>query len=272
MLRRAVVVTFMLAIGLAACGRQVTPSPTFSNLDGRMVIQFYTNGTMDFNDYNYVVVFNTCGTGGEPYPNAYATTFLNYSYAFAVGATYGGFTTVPTLFQYLVTAGASSALNPTRVPIGASTVSAIYPLNGQTNQFQITFQRAQLNNPLDVTDPCPSGTPAPTASPSPSPTSAPTPTPVISPTAGPSATPTAIPSPSPTPNYNVNVWYINFFTIDRSNVVQDSLGVGGASDTTYYFTIDTTKSSQNAITRPSGSTFASNPAAAIAGGQINNYP
>jgi hypothetical protein len=269
MLRAAVVVTFVVAIGLAACGRQVTPSPTFPNLNGRMVIQFTTSGPLDFTDFNYVVVFNTCGIGGEPYPNVFATTFLNYSYSFVVGANNGGFTTLPTLFQYLLVTGTTS-LNPHPVPIGPSTAQVSYPYNGQTNTYQLTFLRSQLNNPLGVSMPCPAGggptpSPVPTASPSPSPGPTPTAT-----AAGATPTPSAAPSPTPTPNYNVNVWYINFFVIDRSNVVQDSLG-GPTDSSQYQFYTDVTQGSQNLITRLAGAAGPSNPSAFITGGEIDNY-
>ena len=89
MLRRAAVVTFILAIALTACGRQVTPNPSTSNLDGSMVVQFTTQGPMDFTDYNYIIVFNTCGLNGEPYPTLTIRAFYNYSYAYVLGAQYG---------------------------------------------------------------------------------------------------------------------------------------------------------------------------------------
>ena len=48
-----------------------------------MVINFSVKGQLDFTNINYVIVFNTCGVGGEPYPNGCATTYTNYSYALA---------------------------------------------------------------------------------------------------------------------------------------------------------------------------------------------
>ena len=272
MLRRAVLFTLTLAISLAAaCGRQVTPNPSTNNLSGKMVITFRTKGPMDFNNYNYVIVFNTCGFGGEPYPNAYATTFTNYSYAFAIGASYGGLTALPTLFQYILVAGTTNQLNPRPVPLGPSTTSLVYPYNGQTNQYQLTFIRSQLNNPLAVSNPCPNTSATPTPSPSPSPTPTATPTPGVGPTPTPSPSPT--PSPTPTPNFNVTTWYVNFFTIDRTNVVQDSLGNGGSMDNSFSFTVNTTLGSQVPITRPAGVTnVPSNLAAYIDGGEVDNYP
>ncbi len=263
MLRRAaLVVTLTLAIGLAACGRQVTPNPSTADLDGRMVIQFSTQGPLDFADYNYVIVFNTCGINGEPYPNAFTTGFYNYSYSFVIGAqTGGGFTALPTLLQYLTAAGTTN-LNPHAVPIGPSTVNAVFPYSGQNTTFQITFLRSQLNNPLGATPACPVGggpspTPMPSASPMPTPTAA-------------GATPTPVPSPTATPNYNVNVWYINFFTINAAGIVQDSLG-GPTDSSQFRFYLDVTQNSQNLIVRLAGAAGPSNQAAFITGGEVDNY-
>ena len=248
MLRRAAVVTFILAIALTACGRQVTPNPSTSNLDGSMVVQFTTQGPMDFTDYNYIVVFNTCGLNGEPYPNAYNTSFYNYSYAFVLGANTGGFTTLPTLLQYLTVVGTTN-LNPHPVPIGPSTVNAIYPYNGQTNTFQITFLVSQLNNPLGATPACPpGGGPSPTPLPSTSPT----------------------PGPTASPNYNVSVWYVNFFVVNAAGVVQDSLG-GPNDSSQFQFSFNVTQNFGQPIQRIAGAIGPSNQAAFITGGQINNY-
>jgi hypothetical protein len=247
MLRRAAVVTFSL-IALAACGRQVTPNPSTNNLDGRMVIQFTTQGPMNFSNYNYVVIFNTCGINGEPYPNAFNTSFYNYSYAFVLGG--GAFTTEPTLIQYLVVTGTTN-LNPSTIHnIGPSTVFASYPYLGQTNTFQINFLRSQLNNPAAATPACPPG-----GGPSP------TPVPSISPT----------PGPTSTPNFNVNVWYINFFVLNTGGTtVVDSLG-GPTDSSQFRFSIDTTRNSQNPIVRLAGAMGPSDPAAFITGGEIDNY-
>jgi hypothetical protein len=254
---------FALAAVLVACGHQVTPSPNLNNdnLSGRMVIRFRTQQTMDFTNYNYVIVFNTCGVGGEPYPNAYATTFLNYSSAFVFGASTGAAAAYPLLYQYVVTSGAI----PTQisVPLGASTTQLVLNDNGQGNEFQLTFTRNQLDNPLQVSNPCPNGTPAPGVSASPS--AAPSATASASPSPGATSTPTTIPSSV------TEFWNINFFTIDRTGKVQDSLGTGGATDNSYVLTVDTFATGTYVLTRPAGSNFPSAGAAAIAGGEIDTY-
>ncbi|MBC5811076.1 MAG: hypothetical protein GIW95_09560 [Candidatus Eremiobacteraeota bacterium] len=227
--RAAIVLILVAALGMADCGRQVTPDPTsFTNLSGKMVIRFRTKGPMDFNNFNYVMVFNTCGVGGEPYPNAFNTTFTNYSYAFAIGATYG--IAGAALFQYVLAPGSSNQLNPLPVSNGAGTTQLVLNDNNANNEFQLTFARGLLNNPLNqkVCQNTPAGTPT-------------------------------------------NLWYINFFTLDKNGIVQDSLGVGGPNDNSFSFNIDVTTNSQNPLFRPAGPALPSNPAAQIDGGEIDTF-
>jgi hypothetical protein len=208
-----------------------------------MVITFGTNGPMDFTNFNYVVVFNTSGTGGEPYPNAYATSFLNYSYAWAIGASYG--TALPVLIQYVLTPGNNNQLNPIQVHYNPPEVALVLNYNGAGSEFQFTFVRTLLYDPLGV-------------GPSPSP----------SPSAAPNATPT--PAVTLPPNFSTT-WYINFFTIDKYNNVQDSLGIGGATDTSFSFSCDITQNFMDPIFRQTGANLPANAAAQISGGEIDNY-
>ncbi len=265
MLRRVALVTFALAIVLVvACGRQVTPDPTLkmaSNLAGRMVVRFRTNGPLDFNKYTYAIVIDTCG-GKTPYPNAFATTFNDYSFSFLVGGSYG--TALPALVQYIITPGASNSLNPQGVPLGASTTQLVLNTNQQNTEFQLTFVREQLDNPLRVAQPCPNITAAPaTASASSAPSTAPI--------AGASPSP-APPNAQPT-TVAQQYWYFNFFTIDNATkVVQDSLGIGGAQDTSFNgIGIATGVTNQYPIFKPAGSIRPADPAAQLNGGEIDNY-
>jgi len=262
MLRRAAVISFTFAIVLVvACGRQVTPEPGLknTNLAGRMVVRFRTNGAMDFTKYTYAIVIDTCGNG-TPYPDAFATTFNNYSFSFLVGGIYG--TAGPALVQYIITPGTSNSLNPQQVPLGASTTQFVTNSNQQNSEFQLTFVRQQLNNPLQVAQPCPN-IPAPGTG------------------AAPAATPTATAAASPgfiAPNAQPTTlaqrfWYFNFFTIDNATrQVVDSLGVGGARDASFNgigIAVDTTNNYP--IFRQAGSTLPADPMAQIAGGQIDNF-
>ena len=279
MLRRVALVSFALAITLVvACGRQVTPDPGLKtnnlNLSGRMVVRLRTNGPMDFTKYTYAIVVDTCG-GGTPFPNAFATTFNDYSFSFLVGGIYG--TAGPALFQYIITPGVANSLNPQQVPLGASTTQFATNTNQQNSEFQLTFVRQQLNNPLQVAQPCPNISPAgaPTASASAgsSPTASPTATATgaASPTA--SATPIPMPPNSQPTTLAQRFWYFNFFTIDaQTRTVVDSLGVGGAQDTSFNgigIAVDATNNYP--IFKQTGSIKPSDPAAQLAGGEIDNF-
>ena len=268
MVRRTALVSFALAITLVvACGRQVTPDPSLknTNLAGRMVIRFRTSGPMDFTKYTYAIVIDTCG-GGTPYPNAFATTFNNYSFSFLVGGIYG--TAGPALFQYIITPGTSNSLNPQQVPLGASTTQFVTNSDQQNNEFQLTFVRQQLANPLQVAQPCPNIAPTSGAS------AAPTATATTGASPVPSATAVATVPPSAQPTTAAQrFWYFNFFTIDNtSKMVVDSLGVGGATDTSFNGIGIAVDATQNyPIFRQAGSTLPSDPAAQIGGGEIDNF-
>jgi hypothetical protein len=237
LLRRVLIGLVAVAVATAGCGRQITPDRLYADgLSGKMLIDFRINGQLDLTDYNYVIVFNTCGTGGEPYPNTYATTNTNYSYVFAVGANYGP-NVLPSLFQYLV--NGNNTLNPRPVSVGSSTTQLVLDESGNGNDFQIIFTRAQLDNPLQVVNPCPFSTPQPGA--------------------------TGVAQ-------NVPGWYINFFTIDTTGRVQDSLGVNCENDTSFLFKINTAISTQNALpVHAAGFCSPTNPSAQVQGGEIDSY-
>ena len=281
MLRRAALVSFALAVTLVvACGRQVTPDPGLTNnnlnLSGRMVVRFRTNGPMDFTKYTYAIVVDTCG-GGTPFPNAFATTFNDYSFSFLVGGIYG--TAGPALFQYIITPGVANSLNPQQVPLGASSTQFATNTNQQNSEFQLTFVRQQLNNPLQVAQPCPNippaGTPTASASAGSSPTASPTATATATGAASPTAstTPIAMPPNSQPTTLNQRFWYFNFFTIDsQTRMVVDSLGIGGAQDTSFNgigIAVDATNNYP--IFKQTGSVRPSDPAAQLAGGEIDNF-
>ncbi len=272
MLRRAALVTFTsAALLVAACGHQVTPEPALNgqgnNLAGSMLVRFRTNGQMNFGMYDYQVVIDACG-GGTPYPNPKTTTYLDYTFSFNVGTSpFGLATTFPILIQYIVTPGTSNQLNPQIVRTSSSQTTLTPNDNGQGNEFTLIFPRALLNAPLGPSAlPCSSSRVSPPpASPSPSPTGTSAASPSPSPASTTSAAPTNVAS----------TWKFNFFVINSSNgQVLDSLGPGGPTDTSYnQAVIDTTTQNNNLITKvPDLPAPPNDPAAQIAGGEIDNYP
>jgi hypothetical protein len=220
MLRRASLALFVLALGLAvACGRQVTPSPTFNNnLAGTVQIKFRTTGSFDFTQFNYWIVFNTSGQGGEPYAAAlHQGNDKNFSYAFVIGASTGGAGSVlPALLQFYSVPG--QGIRTQTFNVNPALTSFVPNSNGQGTEFTFTFARSQLALPPPTQ---PTNTPNPTATPS----AAPTPTPTSSGTGQPTSAPT--PQSSPTAQ-SQSTWFVNLFTTDSSNPpnVLDALGLG----------------------------------------------
>ncbi len=122
----------------------MTPERLSSILAGDMVIRFRTKNPMDFTNNKYAIVFDTCAPGSEPYPNAFATGYTNYSYAFVIGGSPS--VALPTLYQYILTSG---SLNPVAVTsLQPSTVQLQLNDNGLGTEFSLTFPRYLLANPL----------------------------------------------------------------------------------------------------------------------------
>ena len=276
MLRRIALASLALAMAfVVACGHQVTPEPTTDNLSGKMQIRFRTNGAMNFSAYTYAIVINTCGEGPPyaPEPNVYNTSFLNYSFAFLIGASYSQ--SFPVLEQYILTPSTTNQLNPQPVVLSPSTTNFILDSNENNNEFELTFPRNQLANPLGVSQPCPNIT---AATPTPSPSAGPsmTATPSAAPSTGATATPSAAPSATPSPYSAATTsaqqyWYFNFFSI-ANGAVQDSLGIGGATDDTFNgIGVETNLTQSYTISKATGGPVPSDPAAQIQGGEIDNY-
>jgi hypothetical protein len=268
MVRRITLALLMFTLTLPACGRQVTglqtgtSQPASNGLAGEMEIKFRTFGPMDFSNVNYVIVFNTSGVGGEPYANVFATTGCNYSFAFAVGPSYGNATA--SLFQIFIPPG-STRLAFNQVTLSPGTTNLSLNANGQNTEFDLTFARSQFNVPAPVSgsvNPCGNTASAPTAVPSPSPSGASSPAPGAS--AG------ATPVPSPTAPAQA-VWYINFFTTSTGGAPLDALGFG-VNDTSFSLPVDVSTNVDQQIFRQAGVTPPSSQSAFIAGGEIINVP
>lgn len=267
MLRRIALVCFAVAVAfVVACGHQVTPEPNGNlNLAGKMQIRFRTNGPLDFTTYTYAIVIDTCGNG-PPLPNTYETTFTSYSYAFLLGGQAG--TAFPVLEQFLLNPSSANSLNPQVVPANPSLSSLTLNSNGQNTEFTLTFSREQLDNPLQVAQPCPNISPAPISTATASPSA------VAS--TGASAGPSASPSPAPTSLATTSAqqyWYFNFFVLDATGrTVIDSLGIGGPTDNTFNGVgVETGSTNSNAIFKAAGGPVANQQAAQLSGGEIDNY-
>ncbi|GAC1413398.1 MAG: hypothetical protein NVSMB64_23660 [Candidatus Velthaea sp.] len=202
---------------LAACGRQVTGLKTTgggSNTiePGKMFIRFQTVGPQDYTTFQYVIVFNTTGNGQEPFPQAFLTGFLNYSFAFVVGGPTGALAQAQ-LLQYYLAPGTSSGIQSIPVQFASQNVQVTPNTGpGSFGEFTIKFDRLLLYGRPGLTPP-PIVTPTPSATP----TGA-TPTP--------SASTTPIPNVGPTTAPQTN-WTINLVTVDPPGRPIDSLGLSG---------------------------------------------
>jgi hypothetical protein len=253
MIRRISLAVFSLTFLLSACGRQVTgiavpgASPTPSALSGEMEIKFRTFGAMDFNNVNYMIVFNTSGIGGEPYANAFATTFCNYSFAFAIGPTYG--TANAALYQIFIPPGSTRpAFN--QLTLAPGTTSLVLNPNGQQTEFDLTFARSQFNIPSPVIGPA---------------------NPCVAATAVPSPNSTATPNASATSTTTAQIWYMNLFTTNTAGAPLDALGFG-VSDTSFVQSIDTSASVDQTIIRQPGAQQPPAQSEFISGFEIINSP
>ena len=250
-LRSLAMVTFAGSIALVvACGHQVTPEPARNDLAGDMAITFELNGPLDFTDYTYAIVIDTCGIG-TPHPQAYQTTFDNYSYAFFIGASQA--VGVPLLTQYYVKPNSTGIILSRQIQENSSTEQFLTSGGLTSNEFELIFNRRELANPSEQSQPCPN-------------------IPAITATASPSASALGSPNPYPTEAAQ-QTWYVNFFTIQSGTIV-DSIGTGGFQDTSFdSFAIDTAAMQDVPYFKPAGGTGSpSNPSAQISGGEIRNYP
>lgn len=231
-----------------------------------MLIRFNVQGAMDFTNYTYAIVFNTSGVGGTPYANTqFQGGFLNYSYGWFVGGAFGTVQSPPVLVQYYVTPGNASQASTQQIVVPVNLATLTLNSNGQNTQFTLLFNRGLLDRP-------PIATSAPSPTPTPTSTAAPTPTPT-------GATPS--PSPSPVGNscstlytYICDVWYVNFFVLDRNGVPLEALGLNGRNDTTFTLALPTNTSFDyvQQLSVPAGAVQTGTSATQLTGGEIQNNP
>jgi hypothetical protein len=273
MLRSIGLAFSLVAIMLAACGRQVTfPAPgTIAGLpSGNMLIRYTVSGPFDFTDYTYAIVFNTSANGGTPYANTqFNGGFLNYSFAWFIGGKFGTVQSPPVLLQYYLTPGSTTNVGTQQIVVPLNLATLTLNSNGQNTQFTLLFSRTLLDRP-------PIG--AATPSPSPTPTALPS---GVTPTPSPTPLPPGVtPSPSPLPSnscsvqflYVCDTWYVNFFVLDQNGVPLDALGLNGRTDTTFSLPLPTNTIFDyvNQLTVPAGAVGTGNASTTIAGGEIKN--
>ena len=79
------VVVLVTAFIVVACGRQVTPNPPGLGPGGAppgyIAIHFDVESPFNFSNYQYMIVFNTTGTGVTPSTDTVQTNWAGYSFA-----------------------------------------------------------------------------------------------------------------------------------------------------------------------------------------------
>lgn len=192
-----------------------------------MSVKFRVQSGFNFSGNSYAIVFNTSGSNVTPLPTGTQTNWAGYSLAIVVGGAGGNVT--PFAFSYFRPNNTTQA--PVLYPIGATPQQLTWMpnSNGQGTEFTIIF--ATIISQFNI-----SATPTPSPTPTTSASASPTPTP----------TPSSSASPSPSPTASgvgvSNLWNYNFFVVQGqvaqyqsqgSLTIVDSLGLGGANDTSY---------------------------------------
>jgi hypothetical protein len=243
----AVVVAAMMV--LPGCGRQVTGLGLTGNgivQSGQTLIRFETAGQLDFQNVSYLMVFNTSGSGQQPYAQGFNTNFQNWSVYYIVG---GGanFANSPGLEQvYQNPANAAAQSFNISYPTTIVNFQPSIPSGNAQFGFQITFNRCVFD--------------------------------LAPPTSNPSVPATANGICPPFVNASVgNIWNVSLFTLDRTLTPIDSLSTNGPSATDYNVSFDVTQvipgngySGQRF--KPANNATVSNPAAQITGIEIFNTP
>jgi hypothetical protein len=253
----------IVATVLGACGRQITGlnAPGAGSIQsGHMLIRYRVAGPLDFTNVRYLIVFDTSGSGLEPYPAALLSGFANFSFVFIIGG--NAQTSAPLLYQYYLAPGSASISGQ---PITLPLQDYIYVPNSGGNpsgggEFTLEFARPVLYA-QNLTSPVPAATATATATSSPA--ASLTPAPAF--TLNPNVQPTTLAQ---------HVWAINFITVDpATGVPLDSMGLGGPTDTTFtQGVVNTTLPFDRVYPKPVGTSTVSNPSAQLQGFEIINAP
>ncbi len=243
---------------------------------GFMQVKFRVNQPFNFQNYSYVVVFNTSGDGSTPRANGTQTAYRGYSFAIVVSGAGGSVSATPYYFQR---PNGNPSAAPILLPVNAVAGQLQFTLNsnGQNTEYTVLFNRVLASA---------YATPTPTGSATASPT--PSPTPTATATAS-GASPTASPTATP-PNLVATTWTFNYFVVQGSiqqgavlagggpgatggGIIVDSLGAQGPSDASYTSpNLDTTTSFDTGPVYPQPGSHPGDPAAQVASGDISNNP
>lgn len=152
-----------IAVIVSACGRQVTPNPPGLGAGGAppgyLAIFFTVQGLLNFSNYQYMVVFNTSGTGVTPSTDTSQTNWAGYKDALiALGS---GNVSAAEYVQFIPSIdgkGPPGWFNPHTTP---QQLSYNANANGSGTEFSMLVQKSILKPYVS-----PSPSPSPSATPS----------------------------------------------------------------------------------------------------------
>ncbi len=151
------VVVLVTAFIVVACGRQVTPNPPGLGPGGAppgfIAIHFDVAAPFNFSTYQYMMVFNTTGSGVTPSTDTFQTNWAGYSYALVASG--NGIGAGAHVVQYVppqVGHGPPGYFSPHTTP---QQFSFNLNSNGTGTEFSMLAQRAIFVSP----SPSPSASP-----------------------------------------------------------------------------------------------------------------
>jgi hypothetical protein len=210
-----------------------------------MFIRYRVEGTLDFVNYHYLVVFNTSGNGITPYAAPGLQQFANYSFILVFGGTAAAGAAYALL--QVVNSGTSSGFQTVSLGINPAFITNFNAnSSGTGNEFTFTFNR-DLLTPIT--------------------TSSPTPSPAPTPSSSATSIPTLLSGVS-------SLWAINCFSADTNNNPIDAVSpVNGINDTTFSsFVVNTLQPFDVPVNKPLPATFQVTPNAQIVAVEIINSP
>lgn len=151
----SIAVTALLVV---ACGRQVTPNPLGLGAGGAppgfIAIHFDTTSTFNFQNYQYMVVFNTDGTGITPSTDTLQTNWAGYSFALVALGRAGAAYAEPVQFAK----NQNPHIPPHWLPLGTTPNTFTFNpnSNGGGNEFSLIVSKAVFQG---YASPGPSPTP-----------------------------------------------------------------------------------------------------------------
>ncbi len=149
----------VLAVVVAACGRQVTPNPpgvgAGGALPGQMAVLFDVAAPFNFSSYQYWIIFNTSGDGVTPSTLPIQNNWDGYNGAIEVGGIGGA--TFAKAIQFVKNPSQPHAW-PAFVPLITTPQQLQYNANsnGSGTEFSIIFSRSIFSSILRSPAPSPS--------------------------------------------------------------------------------------------------------------------